>query len=168
MEELIFCGQGGELFVGEGDASAEERIKSLLSEGDRGLMRRRIVRRPISGGTYASSQPLGLSERDGSLLSIDPLSELLSHLTASRAKAHEPMARLGRERDAAGLSGLAALALEETGKQTKGLQLDLPVAANSERSNLRARFVQDLILSSLASPADSAAAPPPAQPATKA
>ena len=29
---LVFYGQGGEFFVGEGDASAEERIKSLLGE----------------------------------------------------------------------------------------------------------------------------------------
>ena len=62
MDELIFYGQSGELFVGEGDASAEERIKSLLSDNDRGgLMRRRIVRRPLSNGTY-TSQSLSFAE----------------------------------------------------------------------------------------------------------
>ena len=29
---LVFYGQGGDFFVGDGDASAEERIKSLLGE----------------------------------------------------------------------------------------------------------------------------------------
>ena len=54
--ELIFFGQGGELFMGDSsDPSAEERIKSLIGEGSSGLSRRRLVRRPL--GSY-TPQPL--------------------------------------------------------------------------------------------------------------
>lgn len=58
---LIFFGQGGELFMGE-DGTAEERLKSLLGDSsDRGgLVRRRIVRRPLSSGYQA--QPMVYSE----------------------------------------------------------------------------------------------------------
>lgn len=57
---LIFFGQGGELFMGE-DGSAEERIKSLLGDSAErgGLVRRRIVRRPLSG---YHAQPMVFSE----------------------------------------------------------------------------------------------------------
>lgn len=109
MEEPLFHGKADELFVGDGERSAEERLKSLLGESDRGgLIRRRIVRRPLSSGSYVSQSlnpPHCFSERERpsqrerdngspSLRNADPLSDLLSHLAASR-KAHEaPMMRL--------------------------------------------------------------------------
>jgi hypothetical protein len=135
-------------FVGEGDASAEERIKSLLGDTSQ-VMRRRIVRRPLSGSSYISP-PLGFGERDGSNSSTanaDPLSELLAHLTASR-RGHEPP---GRDHDStSSLSNLAHLALEETSERHFGAQLDTPSAADSE---LRRRFLQELLLATISEPA---------------
>ena len=66
MSSLIFFGQGGEMFMGE-DGAAEERIKSLLGDSgtDRnGLVRRRIVRRPLSG---YQAQPMVFSEVRGAM-----------------------------------------------------------------------------------------------------
>lgn len=172
MDELIFYGQSGELFVGEGDASAEERIKSLLSDSDRGgLMRRRIVRRPLSGAYTSQSLSFAERERDSaspSMLNADPFSELLSQLAASR-KSELPL-RL-RERDSTGpLSGFAQLAnqlaTEDSSRRCSGLQLDMPPDAT--QAQLRKRFTQELVLAAMrtpvadAAPLSSAAATAPA------
>ena len=150
--DLFFQGGAGDLFLSE-DSSAEERIKSLLGDAaDRG--RRRIVRRPLGSGGYGS-QALVFAERDrdggSSSPGGDPLSELLAHLAASRksgdpARAREAAAGLG----GGGLGGLAQIAAEES--QRRGLRLNLPEAnsaATVERRHLRARFVQELVVSAM-------------------
>ena len=149
--DLFFQGGAGDLFLSE-DSSAEERIKSLLGDAaDRG--RRRIVRRPLGSGGYGS-QALVFAERDrdggSSSPGGDPLSELLAHLAASRksgdpARAREAAAGLG-----GGLGGLAQIAAEES--QRRGLRLNLPEANSAaavERRHLRARFVQELVVSAM-------------------
>jgi len=144
--DLFFQGGAGDLFLSE-DSSAEERIKSLLGDAaDRG--RRRIVRRPLGSGGYGS-QALVFAERDRD--GGDPLSELLAHLAASRksgdpARAREAAAGLG----GGGLGGLAQIAAEES--QRRGLRLNLPEANSAaavERRHLRARFVQELVVSAM-------------------
>eukprot|EP00310_Coccolithus_braarudii_P017085 CAMPEP_0183335020 /NCGR_PEP_ID=MMETSP0164_2-20130417/3442_1 /TAXON_ID=221442 /ORGANISM="Coccolithus pelagicus ssp braarudi, Strain PLY182g" /LENGTH=178 /DNA_ID=CAMNT_0025504281 /DNA_START=13 /DNA_END=549 /DNA_ORIENTATION=+ len=147
----VFYGQGhdGELFVGDGDASAEERIKSLLGESSQ-VMRRRIVRRPLSGSSYISP-PLGVGERDASSSSAanaDPLSELLAHLAASRRG--QESARSVRDRDtSSSLNSLTQLALEESSVGQLGAQLDTGSPADAE---LRRHFLQELLLATVADP----------------
>jgi len=103
-EQLILYGGGGGGGAGDGllfgAEAAEERIKSLLGEGERGgLMRRRVMRRPV--GSAALS--FGERDADGAALSplavADPLSDLLSHISASHAggesRAHCPRRAAG-------------------------------------------------------------------------
>jgi len=149
---LIFFGQGGELFMGEepllGESSAD-RIKSLLgdSSADRaGLVRRRIVRRPLSG---YQAQPMVFSERDSaspSLASGDPLSEMLMHLAASRKEQSAGRSSGGDSSVSASmLSGLAQLASDE------GIGSRIPHASDSSAASaqLRSRFLQELMLAAL-------------------
>lgn len=162
-EQLIFYGGGGEqlFFGGDGTepTSPEERIKSLLGE-DRGLMRRRIVRRPLGGAS--ASQLLSFTERDGDASSLsvgggDPLSELLSHLAASRKAAGEPPSLMrgscdGRDpTSATGASPLSALALwlAALPNEPSAHQPGAPTAAEREQ---RSSFVQQLMLGSLTYP----------------
>ncbi|EOD37307.1 hypothetical protein EMIHUDRAFT_109942 [Emiliania huxleyi CCMP1516] len=103
-EQLILYGGGAGAGAGDGllfgAEAAEERIKSLLGEGERGgLMRRRVMRRPV--GSAALS--FGERDADGGALSplavADPLSDLLSHISASHAggesRAHCPRRAAG-------------------------------------------------------------------------
>mmetsp|Transcript_17490 Transcript_17490/g.55916 ORF Transcript_17490/g.55916 Transcript_17490/m.55916 type:complete len:208 (+) Transcript_17490:88-711(+) len=109
-EQLILYGGGGGTGAGDGllfgAEAAEERIKSLLGEGERGgLMRRRVMRRPL--GSAALS--FGERDADGAALSplavTDPLSDLLSHISASHAGG-EPWSLLrGAGREAAHFPG---------------------------------------------------------------
>jgi hypothetical protein len=183
-EQLLYYGGGGEhlFFGGDGaePTSPEERIKSLLGE-DRGLMRRRIVRRPMGGAS--SSQLLSFTDREGDGLSPsmggggDPLSDLLSHLAASRKAAGEPPSLLRASCDGhepastAGASPLSALALLLAGlpNEPPAHQPGAPTAAEREQ---RSAFVQQLMLGSLSyplhspSPVAAGVAAPPADGAT--
>jgi len=160
-DELIFFGQGAELAyaMGEGDASAEERIKSLLGDpGERGLAaaRRRVVRRPLGGGGY-QAQTIVFSERDRDAaspgLSSEPLSELLQ-LAASRKGS---LPRCSRDSGSASssmlqsLSGLTAGAVDAERKRAG----ETAGAPATPAQQLRAAFVQELLLSTLAHPASS-------------
>jgi len=161
-DELIFFGQGGaELAYAMGEsseASAEERIKSLLGDsGERGLAaaRRRVVRRPLGG---YQAQTIVFSERDRDaappgLSAGEPLSELLQ-LAASRKGS---LPRCSRDSGSASssmlqsLSGLTAGAADAERKRAG----ETAGAPATPAQQLRAAFVQELLLSTLAHPASS-------------
>jgi hypothetical protein len=122
-----------------GDVSAEERIKSLLGgdPAERGLARRRVVRRPFGSHTIVFSE----RERDGAhSLSSEPFSELLQ-LAAMRSKGQLP---LRASRDPAATESSRARA-PGGGDGGNG-------AAVTPAQQLRAAFVQELLLSTLALP----------------
>ena len=142
-EESLIFGDMAEL---GGDVSAEERIKSLLGgdPAERGLARRRVVRRPFGSGGY-QAQTIVFSERererDGAQsLSSEPFSELLQ-LAATRSKGQLPL-RASRD-PAATESGRARV--PGGGDGGSG-------AAVTPAQQLRAAFVQELLLSTLALP----------------
>ena len=152
-DSLIFFGQGGSDFaMADADAvSAEERIiKNYLGgePGERGgVSRRRVVRRPLGGGGY-QAQTIVFSERDGSsqgLSASEPLSELLQQLAASRKGS-----RTARESAPSLHSSLAAglAAAEDASDRKRG---DYAAAA-SPAQQMRACFVQELVLSALSQP----------------
>ena len=140
-EESLIFGDMAEL---GGDVSAEERIKSLLGgdPAERGLARRRVVRRPFgSGGYQAQTIVFSERERDGAQsLSSEPFSELLQ-LAATRSKGQLPL-RASRD-PAATESGRARV--PGGGDGGSG-------AAVTPAQQLRAAFVQELLLSTLALP----------------
>jgi hypothetical protein len=156
-DSLIFFGQGAELaYMAEAsEASAEERIKGLLGEtaGERGLAaaRRRVMRRPLGSGSY-QAQAIVFSDRERdavSALSSEPLSELLQ-LAASR-KGQVPL-RACRDSSSSSvlqsLSGLTAAADTDRRRGPGGEA----AAALSPAQQLRAAFVQEVLLSTLAQP----------------
>lgn len=149
--DALFFGQGADSLafsIGDGDTSAEERISRLLSAdaADRGLAaaRRRVVRRPL-GGNY-QAQSIVFSERERDALSSEPFSELLQ-LAASRSKGM-PM-RTSRDSTASSmlqtLTGLTADA-----ERRRGLAPGAEPATPAQQ--LRASFVQELLLSTIATP----------------
>ena len=142
-EESLIFGDMAEL---GGDVSAEERIKSLLGgdPAERGLARRRVVRRPLGSGGY-HAQTIVFSARvrvrDGAQsLSSEPFSELLQ-LAATRSKGQLP---LRASRDPAATESSRARA-PGGGDGGNG-------AAVTPAQQLRAAFVQELLLSTLALP----------------
>ena len=133
-----------------GETSAEERIKSLLGDpSDRGLAaaRRRVVRRPFgSGGYQAQAIIFSERERDGSpSLSTEPLSAELLQLAASR-KGHMPL-RASRDSTGSVLQSLTAATEPGRARAMAG--------GATPAQQLRAVFVQELLLSTLALPASS-------------
>lgn len=134
---------GSEHFGGDvGDAaSAEERM--LLGESDRGLMRRRVVRRSLGS---AASSLLSFTERDVDETGGDPLSDLLTHIAASRQAAGEPPSLL-RARGVSALSALSSsLAALPLTDEPLAHRPGAPTPAQREQ---RAAFVEQLLLSSL-------------------
>lgn len=124
-----------------GDVSAEERIKSLLGgdPAERGLARRRVVRRPF--GSQAHTIVFSERERDGAhSLSSEPFSELLQ-LAAMRSKGQLPL-RASRDPAATESSRTRAPGGGDGGNG----------AAVTPAQQLRAAFVQELLLSTLALP----------------
>jgi len=152
-ESLMLLGQGGELYMGEdGDGgSAEERIRTLLGDGAAGIARRRI-RRPLGGG-YAAAQGLAFAEsqREGG----DSLNELLAHLTATRSG----MPSSSRARDAAdsnaALTALEKMLAEEDARPSFAQQIVENTPAHARDMALRSRFMQELMLSSIAAKPES-------------
>lgn len=158
----MFFGQGGDSALAymaegaDGVAAAEERLKSyaLGDPGERGLARRRVVRRPLGSGYQA--QAIVLSERDGAgqggagLSSTEPLSDLLMQLTSSRSKAGQSWSgrAAASQRDGAGTSVLSSL----TGLSAAADSRRTSDAAASPAQQLRASFVQELMLSALSQP----------------
>lgn len=142
-ESLIFFGSSPAEFAymaEAGDASAEERIKSLLGESaDRGIAaRRRVVRRPLGGHPADGSSP--------SLSAGEPLSDLLLHLAASRKGGPGGTQMLRAAGETAVSSMLSSLADLE-GKR--------PPEACTPAQQVRGSFVKELMLSALAQPAAS-------------
>jgi hypothetical protein len=171
-DSLIFFGQGGELaYMAEsGEASAEERIRTLLGEaGERGLAaaRRRVMRRPLGSGGY-QAQSIIFSERDrdspASGLASEPLSELL-HLASTR-KGQQPTLRAGRESTVGSvLQSLMGMSGAEAERKRGGAPD--PAAPSTPAQQARAAFMEELLLSSLgrhvstlgSEPLDAAAGP---------
>ena len=121
-----------------GDVSAEERIKSLLG-GDPAERGRRVVRRPF--GSQAHTIVFSERERDGAhSLSSEPFSELLQ-LAAMRSKGQLPL-RASRDPAATESSRTRAPGGGDGGNG----------AAVTPAQQLRAAFVQELLLSTLALP----------------
>ena len=154
-DSLIFFGQGGGDFA-MADAetvSAEERIiKNYLGgePGERGgVSRRRVVRRPLGGGAY-QAHTMVFSERDGSsqgLSASEPLSELLQQLAASR-KGSRTTAR----ENIPSLHSSIAAGLAAAGDVSDRKRSEANAAAASPAQQLRACFVQELVLSALSQP----------------
>ena len=142
---MLLFGQQ-ELYLGEDGegGSAEERIRTLLGDADRGLARRRI-RRPL-GGSYQSQ---GLAERDRE--GGDSLNELLAHLTASRSGA--------RSRDAtdstAALHALEKLLAEEVSKPSFAQQIVNDTTEHQRTMEVRSSFMHSLIVSLIAAKPES-------------
>ena len=154
-DALVFFGQDSLAYTESGEGSAEERIKAYaLGEPERGLAaaRRRVVRRPLGSGYQA--QAIVFAERDAAssaLSASEPLSELLMQLTSSR-KAAAPGST--RTRDSAGssvLSSLTGLTAAADGERKRANSENGGVPATPAQQ-LRACFVQELMLSALAQP----------------
>lgn len=153
-DELLFFGHGADLLMGDDEqVSAEERIKSYLGEpSDRGVpARRRVIRRPLGGGGY-QAQTIVFSERDRDAVGLsgsEPLSELLQQLGSSRSKGAPSAA--GVPQLHSGLAaGLAAAADDsERRKQRAGGGRATTV---SPEQQMRACFVQELMLAALSQP----------------
>jgi hypothetical protein len=156
QDSLVFFGQGEFAAFADGsDPSADERIKSYL---DPSLVaqRRRVVRRPLGSGYQA--QTIVFSERDRdaapSLASSEPLSELLQQLAASRKSMLEGVpSRPARAVGSGGASAsvLSSLGLDGSERKRTASEMSSAVAA-SPTDQLRACFVQELMLSALSAP----------------
>ena len=166
MSDLIFFGQGEFAAFADGsDPSAEERIKSYL---DPGLVasRRRVVRRPLGSSYQAQTIVFSERDRDGapSHSSSEPLSDLLQQLAASRKSMLEGVPSSGRPMRAGGSSAsssvLSSLGLAADGAERRraGGELAAGVAA-SPADQLRACFVQELMLSALSHKEEDSALP---------
>ncbi len=152
-EESLIFGDIAEL--GGDSASAEERIKSLLGgdSAERGLARRRVVRRPFgSGGYQAQTIVFSERERDGSpALSSEPhISELLQ-LAATRSKGQLPL-RATRESTAGSMLQSLTVATESGRTRAPGGAEGGGSTPATPAQQLRAAFVQELLLSTLALP----------------
>jgi hypothetical protein len=150
----MFFAQGSDFSFDGTDPSAEERLKSYLAEQGNSLaaasQRRRVVRRPM-GSSYPT-QTIVFSDRDrdgaSASLSTEPLSELLQQLAASRKGQAMPRARDSSSSLLSSLSGLAAAA---DGADRKSAGSSEPA---SPAQQLRACFVQELMLSAMSQPLD--------------
>jgi len=147
-DSLIFFGQGSEFFEGSDPSAADERIRSYLDPGSR----RRVVRRP----GYQAPGTIVFSERgDGSLASSEPLSELLQQLAASRKNlmdgvlSNRPRSSVGGSGSASAsvLSSLGLAGADGTERKRAGGEVSAVPASPAEQ--LRANFVQELMLSAL-------------------
>ena len=161
-DDALIFGSEFASFADGSDPSADERIKSYL---DPALMasRRRGVRRPLGAGGY-QAQSIVFSDRDRdaspSMASGEPLSELLQQLAASRqslrdgGSAASRAARVGGPGGASSASVLSSLGLDgpERGRKEGA-------GAASQIEQIRGYFVQELMLSALASDLDGEFAP---------
>ena len=159
---FFFQNESAGFFADGSDASADERMKAVL---DPALVasRRRAVRRPLGG--YGGGGAIMLSDRDASpsMASSEPLAELLQQLAASRKSMLEggaPSARAARGAGSTGAGGGASAVLSTLGlgpdgvegrgtKRVAGEMGTVNAAAVNPTEQLRACFVQDLMLSAL-------------------
>ena len=159
-EEIFFGGASAADFEYMAEAAGNDAAVSAYLGDPSSITaasRRRIVRRPIGSNYQASSIIFSERDRDGAspAFGSEPLSELLQQLAASRKGSARPTSAAAR--DAAGMSSsllssltnLTAIASEGS---KRGSSED--AAAATPAQQIRACFVQELMLSTLSDPLD--------------